>query len=41
LTSGKIDPRRLISAVFPIEDGLAAFARAAESSVFKVLLRVS
>ncbi len=41
LASGKIDPRPLISAVYPLEDGLAAFARAAEPSVFKILMRVS
>lgn len=41
LAIGKLDPRPLISAVFPIEQGLAAFSRAAEPSVFKVLLRVS
>jgi len=41
LAAGKIDPRPLISAVFPLEDGLAAFARAAEPANFKVLLRVA
>ncbi len=41
LASGKIDPRPLISSVYPLEDGLAAFARAAEPSVFKILMRVS
>ncbi len=41
LASGKIDPRPLISAILPIEDGLAAIARAGEPSSFKVLLRVS
>jgi threonine dehydrogenase-like Zn-dependent dehydrogenase len=41
LTTGKVDPRPLISAVFPLEDGVTAFARAAESPNFKVLLRVS
>ena len=40
-TIGKVDPRPLISAAYPLEDGLAAFARAAEPSVLKVLLRVS
>jgi threonine dehydrogenase-like Zn-dependent dehydrogenase len=41
LADGKIDPRPLISAVYPLEDGFAAFARAAEPSVFKILMRVS
>jgi threonine dehydrogenase-like Zn-dependent dehydrogenase len=41
LASGRIDPRPLISAMLPLEDGVAAFARAAESSNFKILLRVS
>jgi threonine dehydrogenase-like Zn-dependent dehydrogenase len=41
LASGKVDPRPLISAVFPLEDGLAAIAHTGEPSSFKVLLRVS
>ncbi len=41
LASGKIDPRPLISAILPLEDGIAAIARASEPSSFKVLLRVS
>ena len=38
LAAGKIDPRPLISGIFPLEDGLAALARAGEPSTFKVLL---
>jgi threonine dehydrogenase-like Zn-dependent dehydrogenase len=38
LGAGLIDPRALISGVFPLKDGLAALARAAEPSTFKVLL---
>jgi len=41
LASGKIDPRPLISAILPLEDGMAAIAQAGEPSSFKVLLRVS
>jgi len=41
LASGKIDPRPLISGVLPLDDGVAAFARAAEPSNFKILLQVS
>ena len=38
LAAGRIDPRPLISGIFPLKDGLAALARAAESSTFKVLI---
>ena len=41
LARGKIDPRQLISAIFPLEDGVAAIAQTGEPSSFKVLLRVS
>jgi threonine dehydrogenase-like Zn-dependent dehydrogenase len=38
LASGKVDPRPLVSSIFPLEDAPAAFA-AARSSNFKVLLK--
>ena len=38
LASGLIDPRRLISETFALDQGEAAFARAAEPGVLKVLL---
>lgn len=41
LADGRIDPRPLIDGVFPIEDGRAAFAAAAVTRNFKVLLRCS
>ena len=41
LTSGKIDPRPLISATLPLDDGLHALEEAAKSSNFKILLKVS
>ncbi len=41
LASGKIDPRALISATLPLDDGLHALDEAAKSSNFKVLLKVS
>jgi threonine dehydrogenase-like Zn-dependent dehydrogenase len=41
LTSGKIDPRPLMSATLPLDDGLHALDEAAKSSNFKVLLKVS
>jgi 2-desacetyl-2-hydroxyethyl bacteriochlorophyllide A dehydrogenase len=41
IASGKIDPRRLISATFPLEDGLHALEEAAQPSNFKILLKVS
>jgi 2-desacetyl-2-hydroxyethyl bacteriochlorophyllide A dehydrogenase len=41
IASGKIDPRPLISATFPLDDGLHAFEEAAKPSTFKVLLKVS
>ena len=39
LASGKVDPRPLISAVFPLNDAPAAFAAAGRSPNFKVLLK--
>ena len=41
LASGKLDVTGLISAVYPLEDGIAAFAAAAAPSNLKVLLKVS
>lgn len=39
LASGKVDPRPLVSSVFPLDDAPAAFAAAARSPNFKVLLK--
>ncbi|HLG73191.1 MAG TPA: alcohol dehydrogenase catalytic domain-containing protein [Chloroflexota bacterium] len=39
LASGEVDPRPLISAVYPLEEGLAAFDRAQQPGVLKVLLK--
>jgi len=41
LASGKLDVTALISAVYPLEDGIAAFAAAADPSNLKVLLKLS
>jgi threonine dehydrogenase-like Zn-dependent dehydrogenase len=41
LTSGKIDPRQLISATLPLDDGLHALEEAAKASNFKILLKAS
>jgi len=41
LESRKIDPRPLISATFPLDDGLQAIDEARKSSNFKVLLKVA
>jgi 2-desacetyl-2-hydroxyethyl bacteriochlorophyllide A dehydrogenase len=38
LESGKIDPRPMIDAHYPLRDGLAAFEHAAKQGVLKVLL---
>jgi threonine dehydrogenase-like Zn-dependent dehydrogenase len=38
LSSGKIDPRPLVSSIFPLDDAAAAFAAAGRSPNFKVLL---
>ncbi len=39
LLAGKIDPRPLVSCVFPLDDAVAAFAAAGRSPNFKVLLK--
>jgi threonine dehydrogenase-like Zn-dependent dehydrogenase len=39
LAAGKLDPRPLISAIYPLDDALAAFAAADDPSNFKVLLK--
>lgn len=39
LASGKIDPRPLISSIFPLDDAVAAFDAAGRSPNFKVLLK--
>jgi threonine dehydrogenase-like Zn-dependent dehydrogenase len=36
----KIDPHPLITARYPLSDGLAAFKHAAQSGIFKILLEV-
>ncbi len=41
LAAGRLDPRPLISAVFPLDDGLAALEAAGKASNFKILLKVS
>ncbi len=41
LAAGKLDVTALISAVYPLEDALAAFAAAAVPSNFKVLFKLS
>src|SRR5579863_4389362 len=41
IASGKIDPRPLISAMYPLEQASEAFAAAADSANFKVLLKIS
>jgi len=41
LRSGAIDPRPLISGIYPLEEGLPALARASEKSKFKILLKAS
>ncbi|HND34712.1 MAG TPA: alcohol dehydrogenase, partial [Myxococcota bacterium] len=40
LASGAVDPRPLISARYPLRNGVAALARAAEPGVVKVLVEV-
>jgi threonine dehydrogenase-like Zn-dependent dehydrogenase len=39
LELGRVDPRPLISRVFPLDDAPAAFAAAGRSPNFKVLLK--
>jgi len=39
LASGKIDPRPLVSSIFPLDDAPAAFTAAGRSPNFKVLLK--
>jgi alcohol dehydrogenase len=39
LAAYKLDPRPLIDAEFPLDDGVAAFASAADKSKFKVVIR--
>ena len=39
LASGKVNPLPLVSSIFPLDDGPAAFAAAARSPNFKVLLK--
>jgi len=39
LTSAKIDPRPLVSSIFPLDDAAAAFTAAGRSPSFKVLLK--
>ena len=41
IASGKIDPRPLISALYPLEEAVEAFAAAADPANFKVLLKIS
>ncbi len=41
LAAGKIDPRPMISAIMPLDDGLRAFDEAAKSSNLKVLLQAA
>jgi threonine dehydrogenase-like Zn-dependent dehydrogenase len=41
MREGRIDPRPLISEIFPLKHGLAAFGRASDATAFKVLLKVS
>ncbi len=40
LASGKLDPRPLISALYPLAEAPAAFAAAGDSENFKVLLKI-
>jgi threonine dehydrogenase-like Zn-dependent dehydrogenase len=39
LSSGKIDPRPLVSSIFRLDDAAAAFTAAGRSPSFKVLLK--
>jgi threonine dehydrogenase-like Zn-dependent dehydrogenase len=40
LATGKVDPRPLISTMYPLADALAAFKAAADPQNFKVLLKI-
>jgi threonine dehydrogenase-like Zn-dependent dehydrogenase len=39
LAAGKLDPRLLIDGTYPLDDGVAAFAAAADKSKFKIVIR--
>ena len=39
LATRKFDPRPLIDGAYPLDDGVAAFAAAADKSIFKVMIR--
>jgi threonine dehydrogenase-like Zn-dependent dehydrogenase len=41
LDEGLLDPRPLISARYPLDDGLAAFDAARDPRNFKILLQVA
>jgi threonine dehydrogenase-like Zn-dependent dehydrogenase len=41
LAAGKLDPRPLIDGVFALDDGITAFAAAADPAKFKILIRAS
>jgi threonine dehydrogenase-like Zn-dependent dehydrogenase len=40
LASGEIDPTSLIDGQYPLEEGVAAFSRAAEPGTLKILLEM-
>jgi 2-desacetyl-2-hydroxyethyl bacteriochlorophyllide A dehydrogenase len=40
LESGKVDPKPLIEACYPLSEGLAAFEHAGRAGTFKILLRI-
>jgi threonine dehydrogenase-like Zn-dependent dehydrogenase len=40
LESGKVDPKPLIDAYYPLSEGLAAFEHAGRGGTFKILLRI-
>jgi threonine dehydrogenase-like Zn-dependent dehydrogenase len=39
LETGQIDPTPMIETSYPLSDGIAAFERAAQPGVFKILLK--
>ncbi len=41
LAAGRVDPRPLVSDVFPLDDGRAAFEAAGKAPNFKILLKIS